>query len=1609
MNGSKFGTIMDEQLIPMVPTEILKGMGKYFSIALTLEPDNDMVSSKLASVKTNTMLSKPVLLQNLIMAPTIGIGVWANLPQDAVNYITQTEPGGKVSLMSLASWVSIWSRTLMRFPSVRASGVIGVSKIPRYILRPSIATRLVETRKKLGFYSETGRVNEDRLFVSHTGRLHYMPRADEFDPSNAAAFEEILDKALELSYSVGSPLNTNQVGETHKSYRLVDPAYSNIAVMKEDLSKYAGSIQAFNWDYNVAVCLSMSEPDKMVQVPLTGSIKPDSLCLAEYLVKPFAEGMSILFNQCYSSNKKLVTSNDFLSFDALADTSLFANIQQFYLTMLQRGKLPDFAELVALAAKDLGYPNLRDTSIPNIAQLELDLYVDLLDDNFKPIRAYSPTEPGSPEEVASRSVNGVMRCLKIVLQCVSGKPGTRLHRYWVKESNGEDLEDDPRYFNMETSQIRDFHRVYSLLGGRIFYRLLIAIQGLSVPDLTKIDLGSPAKQSSFNALSREVMPLAFILGKYCPNHEAILAHAEELRTSSINKDTSITENDIKLAGSLPTFQMFPHQLGAHQYLRNPIPPRFAILDIAAGGGKTTLVLSDVVALITAGHVKRPLILAPNGLVKNWAEDIQKVAGSNWNVIVVTTSTYRSWSDDALTDMITKAPINTIVVAGFTLLSKIDLYSLVIGNHVATVSGALEFLKKFEFDYIAIDESHKVKNPGSMIHNAVKNLTVASCVKYVRLATGTLISDKITDIVGQASLLGSHIFLTPAEFEDANMSKLPGTKVSVWNQDAPEKARKQLSRYGAVITYKRKEWAFMLPQPKETFIPVSMDKVASEGGDALTRMYNAIITDTIESIKRDSKLVDLLAGKSEDDDSTSTEGGSSAPSAAFDFDDATMLELEDRLYPYLARVEQLLTDPIGDDFGSIYFQNYQDFVPNKVLKAIERIRLNFTDNPWERGKKYHLKDTVDYEEVQYVLMGRPGEKLTAASYQEEYESLLPPDRDPRWKVEPYGKVIVFCRYIRTVNAVYNALPPDLKKIAVKFHGQVGLGDGEDESKWENLDAFKSTPYSRTTGAQILIANEQGMSEGHNLQMASRMIRLEAPWAPGELDQSAARIFRPDPTGKNSRENVYLDWILTTGSLEVPKMGRLISKMVIKTRFDEFGNPLYADLDREEYVLPAISMGLETLQMYPNLKDIKPYTDAYQVMASIQALEFAEMRQTRRASMVPIEPTPQLPNASKIKYLPYLPNQNIVDEHNFGLVKFNDFMESGTARANAAKENKRNLIGRYVHTERGNGIIVGVSMTGRAGRDPDIIRKVTNLKVQLANGDTYEADPAIVYLATKLTAETAKAFTPAKSWATPQSKVKSSRRDEAVKVQTSVTDSIAPPVREPKVIIKDRNSNRASELVNTPASISPVEMYSVVYNGYLAIEAMPEDEKDTTLKQHGYHYFGEYALVEIPTAVCFDSVLDYIEKYAVLSVDTIKRVNDLVNSFKTRGKKAFDSTLVPMSTLRNFYILRHRMSTIDKESGLPIIKVYPVIMHDKLLLNIDLETNPIAAKFINKAIRGTTTKFRKSDGFYVKFFGSKNELVSHVNQIRREGVEISNYRDFVAEVKSQNFKSQTKKQG
>jgi hypothetical protein len=99
------------------------------------------------------------------------------------------------------------------------------------------------------------------------------------------------------------------------------------------------------------------------------------------------------------------------------------------------------------------------------------------------------------------------------------------------------------------------------------------------------------------------------------------------------------------------------------------------------------------------------------------------------------------------------------------------------------------------------------------------------------------------------------------------------------------------------------------------------------------------------------------------------------------------------------------------------------------------------------------------------------------------------------------------------------------------------------------------FETNPNLKVMVADENTIKEGFNMQFCGRVIRAQTVWTVGEFEQSLSRVERPDEVMadgslKNNRQAIYFDWVLITPSLEVAKTVRLYAKIIEKGKFDNY---------------------------------------------------------------------------------------------------------------------------------------------------------------------------------------------------------------------------------------------------------------------------------------------------------------------------------------------------------------------------------------------------------------------------------------------------------------------------
>ena len=1563
-------------------------------------------------------------------------------------YICQSKDGS-IDFATFDNWFHIWSSQFLRKPKGRYAGTsisggrLKLSNIPRYSLPVSQLDEITKLRRDMKMSVEETRGNEDGLYLTPSGTIAYLPTTTE--RSNITVikeYEELSNSIANICAQYGISkdlLNSNYLAimDTGISYEEFVKAQDDL----KKLSAFKDTVLGYDWDSGLRIMAS-DRPGILKSHVEIGAVRPDNLAIADYLGYNLAREGERPLQKTFADSMVLMTVDDPIgdetasrmygsanNADEFVRSDLFKEVINTYSYYAEKGSAPFIADVVRSASLELGLADAPDD-------------VKMIHRQF-----FNPEteEFGYIDENKLQQQHFVFDLVSSLmsrtLHAVSGNYGSYLYQSIAKESPDnvmEEVEEHPHYFLASKSPANHFARTYNYLGGNVYKRILDYVNNLTTEQLTEVaqpikkqvptrfhTAENPSttevefKRPSSNILMKFVKPHSTMFGKYAPNYEFYEQQADRA-VESISKDDSIDVDDIHFAGSSSKFCVFPHQLDAHKSLRKPEPPPFAVLDIAPGGGKTATGLSDMASIVKdlqeVGRV-RPLVLCPDSLVRNWCDDMKAFSDGSWNMIPLTTDTFDRWGPEKLRNLIENAPTNTIVVAGFNFLRGRPL-SMVIGTAVTKMITNLEFVRSFEFNYIIIDESHKLKNKSSARHNVVKQLTTSSFVKYLRIASGTLIADRVRDIEGQVALYSPHIFrsgelVDGTDDDNDSTVTLGGESVNMWKVNSPQQARRKLSRYASVITKKKKDWAFMLPSPIERFHAVGFyddgeDDSAIEMGKLHQELYNTVVDESVEALQELLGKAKRARNNDDDDD----DGEDDSDSQNFDMEEGDELAgiAGADLDAYIQRIERLIIAPEKDPLYATVFGS-RSYVSRKAKKIASIIKEHFDVPLWERGRQYREYELVSYNDRLFlsrkVDLDSPARRLLP----DDSVGVTPDVADSYWREEPEGKVLVFCRYTNSVNATYDALPDEYKKMAVKY-------TGEETDKVGNLERFKRDPKIK-----ILIANEQGMSEGHNLQIASRMIRVESPWGPGELDQSASRVFRPDPKGASEgaiyRESIFLDWVLADNTMEVAKQGRLISKVMAKARFDEAENPLYDDV--LSTYLPEVSMGLDLLQTRPSLEEYSNYVEAYASLNAVTRREFHDMRTQMSTEMIPVPKTEQVKGA-RIIDVPFIVQQDIPDRNGWKPSPLAALMHSEDGIGARFAKDLDTLIGTPVLTDQGNGMIVSFTKRKDGG--------ISSVQVKIKDSEELvRLPPGLVFVPTSISAtDVKKNFEVSLAYTTKQLRKEERDRKEIEELEAqraaeeeakSAKEKRSARQRKDAVDLGEQRKRNVREgkpinqgvkpstKVEVPKGVKadetfvePLTLAPAYYHGYLTLES-DSLSYAKQLKKFGFKEYGEYAFLTISRRNQANAVMDYVEDNFDLSKATIDRLSAVFGAFEKGKRGLYNLELAPISELPHFFAVNKRIVKNRKEA-----RIYPFFMHDKLMLVVDVATSPIIRRHLNKAVPGAATKWQLSPGALMYFAKNKADLKSKVAALKRAKFNIANVDILNKEVAAIQFRNRSK---
>jgi hypothetical protein len=419
---------------------------------------------------------------------------------------------------------------------------------------------------------------------------------------------------------------------------------------------------------------------------------------------------------------------------------------------------------------------------------------------------------------------------------------------------------------------------------------------------------------------------------------------------------------------------------------------------------------------------------------------------------------------------------------------------------------------YSINGVLVHNCQKVKNPDSGRHIALQYFSGAA---YKRLATGTFISKDPADVVGQMS------WLYPGRTQNLDdFAKQYGFTKSkagyTWSDKGVKQLREDLLAKG-FISIRRTNWMHLLPERDEKTSVVHMEpKQALANESAITDAMDAIqqLADTDPKVAAELRKLQGDPDEQEDEEN---------PTGKVIDAINTLTGIVDHPNEYSKKVKAF--KDVCDKAGVDYSYNPDAWKKGYDGEEGEEEGPELA-KPVKQAQKFLQKFRP---QTLKAILNLDGE--VSAKAKDAYAKMKEHFADPK-----NGKFIVFTKRINSARHVFDNLPPELKKMAVYYDG----------SHKEGLEPFLDTKDKN--GPQIIVACDESIKEGVNMQMANGMYRYDLGWTPGETEQSYGRIWR---FGQDKPVKIHVG--ISDRTLDVTKYARLASRhnsnMKVTSDYDE----------------------------------------------------------------------------------------------------------------------------------------------------------------------------------------------------------------------------------------------------------------------------------------------------------------------------------------------------------------------------------------------------------------------------------------------------------------------------
>ena len=990
------------------------------------------------------------------------------------------------------------------------------------------------------------------------------------------------------------------------------------------------------------------------------------------------------------------------------------------------------------------------------------------------------------------------------------------------------------------------------------------------------------------------MGYLILVAKFADQWDEVNAADRTSRSAAINQGVSPDWRPEALPLINEGIGRLPHQTKVANIMRDS--PQFAIFPVQAGGGKSMLIITDILQELKRSQGSPYLLICPSHLISNYVDELVFFTKGRLNVISVATYTIYRQGLERLTSLIQNAPRNTVIITSFDNLT-LQAQQICYGTSVTTVFPIVEMLRRVGFGYVAIDESHYVKNETS---RSKATMSLIADIPKKRLASGTMSHDSPSDIAIQIGMMDPTLFGSRDDFNERFGEVVKGNRVIQWKAGAQREISDLIKSRVVVAGASRKEWAALLPPKVERFVRVRLT-------DEQMRVYRLILSEAMEEIQTNAELMRRINDQvKEEEDNPEAEASSE--------------ELEALLKPYLQRLERFVNAPAQDELGTIELRG-SDRISPKAIMTNEIIRN-------------HIEDDIP------------------------------------------GKVMVFTNYTITAEEIYATLDPEIQARSMVYRA---AHKTEDLAKFAEDDRLVA-----------MIGVEQSLNTGLNLQILSRLIRVETVWNPGTLEQGNSRLERPQLKSDEERARIYYDWIVADNTIDITKVSRLISKTLAVAKFENVDNQEYETLPD----LPIIHMNLANIQDMSSWDSVlQEYDQAYSKYRSIMADEYAQyradfVRKYGSNFMTEIEEATPAPDMELIPDAPFVRGMALAGADQLGLVRLDIYISGLDSRIDLDDNDeesdtpevedesttilKNKILGMRVFTEFGEGSIIRVLFNSR--------RVVTKLDAGNQVPGVWSSvfvhpdNPDLIDIKSKIAK-----FQGLKFGQPTETKPQVIRKHRVTKKE----------IRE-----QEREQRRQADELSAKLQ---AEIYLSITNGFLSLVYYSEenDVMDKALEALGFRPTIQFYYAHLPTAKALYDQVALWSKRGFLpdpelenEMQAIYELHVLLKEQKLRsGMSTFK--FANRNQLRNFYRMEHKPNSNAK-----IIRPYPIIEDGEAYLAL-----PIRGQVGTKAairVRAPRIKWELSSPSLAYYALQPGRVVSMIKKINSAGITILNEKDLNRQV-------------